>query len=111
MNNTTQIIHFPDIFNEVCAANIRQEITQYLESGSTDILLDLSETKFIDSSGLGTLALTYKSVKAAGGRIYLCSVGTQPRMLFELTGMEEIFEIYPDQATFFDSKTLEQSTL
>jgi anti-anti-sigma factor len=111
MNGKTQIIHLPDIFNEICAANMRQEITQHLESGSKDILLDLSETKFIDSSGLGTLALTYKSVQAQGGQIYLCSVGTQPRMLFELTGMEEIFEIYPDQTTFFNSKTLEQSNV
>jgi len=95
MNSSIETIRLPDILNEGCAASIRAKIQSSLDSGHRHILLDLSETRFIDSSGLGELAISFKSVRAVGGRLCFCAVGTQPSMLFELTGMEEVFEIFP----------------
>ena len=42
--------------------------------------------------------MALKSVKSVGGRLFLCSVGDQARMLFELTGVDRVFEVFPDQA-------------
>ncbi len=95
MSSDIELIQLPDILNESCAASIHAKIQSLLDAGHRHILLDLSETRFIDSSGLGELAVSFKSVKAVGGRLCFCAVGTQPSMLFELTGMEEVFEIFP----------------
>jgi len=103
MSIGNETIHLPDIVNEAYAVEMREQVQQLLQSGKVNILLDLTDTKFIDSSGLGVLALTYKSVKAAGGRLCFCSVGTQPSMLFELTGMEEIFEIFPNKHAYMEA--------
>jgi anti-sigma B factor antagonist len=100
MNATVKVIRPSGILDGVHAGKIRQEIGQVLESGAEIVLIDLENITFIDSSGLGALAMAFKSTRAAGGRLCFCSLKEQPRMLFELTGMEQIFEIFLSQDEF-----------
>jgi anti-anti-sigma factor len=48
----------------------------------------------MDSSGLGALVLSLKTVRSAGGKIFICSINDQIKMLFELTDMDRVFEIF-----------------
>uniref|UniRef100_UPI00262F8232 STAS domain-containing protein n=1 Tax=uncultured Thermosynechococcus sp. TaxID=436945 RepID=UPI00262F8232 len=58
-----------------------------------DLLLDCAEVTFIDSSGLGALVVALKTVRTAGGQLYLRNVPKQMMMLFELTSMDKVFQI------------------
>lgn len=107
MNSTVKVVHPSGILDSAQAGEMRREISDSVESGIGLVLVDLQDVKFIDSSGLGGLAMAFKFVRAAGGRLCLCSVGEQPRMLFELTGMEQVFEIFPNQDEF--NKTIADS--
>jgi anti-anti-sigma factor len=67
---------------------------QTLEAGATVLLIDFCQVMFMDSSGLGTLVSALKLVQKAEGRLALCSLSGQALMLFEMAGMEKMFETY-----------------
>ena len=58
------------------------------------IEIDLSKTRFLDSSGLGALFALYRTAGEAGGTtIRLVNPPTEIRQLLELTQMQQLFEI------------------
>ncbi len=58
------------------------------------LVLDLSEIRFMDSSGLGAILSCLRRVNAAGGELRLCGMTRPVRALFELVRMDCIFEIF-----------------
>lgn len=82
------------------ATVLRKEIDEILANGANIVLIDLKEVTFIDSSGLGALVSALKSVRGNGGKLFLCSINAQVRMLFELTSMDRVFQIYANRDEF-----------
>lgn len=78
----------------------RQEIAEILEDGTKVVLVDLKNVTFMDSSGLGALVLAFKTLRAANSKLVLCSINEQIRILFELTGMDKVFEIFANEDEF-----------
>ena len=64
------------------------------ESGTKNLLVDLKEVRFIDSSGLGVLVSGFKNASTRQGSIKLCSLQSQVRSMFELTRLHRVFDIY-----------------
>ena len=60
-------------------------------------LIDLSDLRFIDSSGLGVLLSILHKVRDAGGDLKLCGLNESIRMIFEIVRMHRVFDIYDDQ--------------
>jgi anti-sigma B factor antagonist len=71
-----------------------------LEKGERRILIDFSQTGYIDSSGLGALVSISKRVREAGGELRLSGLNEDLRSLFELTKLDTLFAIAetPQQA-------------
>ncbi|MBD2161828.1 STAS domain-containing protein [Limnothrix sp. FACHB-881] len=84
------------------AGPFRQEVSDQVQSGMQHILVDFQDVSFMDSSGLGALVLALKTARSAGAKLYLCSINDQVKMLFDLTSMDRVFEIYPDQESFME---------
>lgn len=82
------------------ASQLRREINDAVSAGVKTVLIDLENLTFMDSSGLGALVSALKTVRSAGGKLCICCVNNQVGMLFELTSMNRVFEIYPTQAEF-----------
>ncbi|MEA5569775.1 STAS domain-containing protein [Calothrix sp. UHCC 0171] len=78
----------------------RQEVTAFVDNGTKIVLIDLKNVTFMDSSGLGALVLAFKTLRAANSKLVLCSINEQIRILFELTGMDKVFEIFTDRHEF-----------
>jgi anti-sigma B factor antagonist len=82
----------------------RQELKELIqaavERGERRILVDFSETGYIDSSGLGALVSVAKRVREAGGELRLSGLNEDLRALFELTKLDTLFAIAdpPQQA-------------
>ena len=81
-------------------SEFRQEIGEMVENGVNIVLIDFQDVTFMDSSGLGALVLALKTVRAAGGKFFVCSINEQVRMLFELTSMDRVFQIFPNRDEF-----------
>jgi anti-sigma B factor antagonist len=78
------------------AGNVRdfkQAVAPMLQPG-IKLVLDLSELKFVDSSGLGALLSCLRQLTAQGGDLKLCGVTRPVRALFELVRMHKVLDIY-----------------
>lgn len=73
---------------------LKAEMNRLFESGTKDLLVDLKEVRFIDSSGLGVLVSGFKNASTHQGSIKLCSLQTQVKSMFELTRLHRVFDIY-----------------
>jgi len=79
---------------------LRGKVEKILESSASTVLIDLEETTFIDSSGLGALVSTLKSVREVNRKLYFCSPNAQIKMVFELSGMDQAFEVFESRDAF-----------
>ena len=100
MQSNVKIIEPIGIFDSAQSGRFYQQIDEALDQGTDKILIDLSEITFVDSSGLGVFVVALKKARALEKDLYICSVNEQVRMLFELTSMDRVFEIFPDRTTF-----------
>lgn len=107
LQSTEAIVQFAvvqpsGVFDGSQASDFRQAIEDRLATDKV-ILLDLQDVKFMDSSGLGAIVAALKTVRTAGGRLYLCSLNQQVKMLFELTSVDQVFELFPNRAAFVEA--------
>jgi anti-sigma B factor antagonist len=76
---------------------LRRELHAILDAGASHVVIDLSATTFIDSSGLGVLVGALKRLREANGNGHqtLVLTGLQPavRKVFEITGLNTLFTI------------------
>jgi len=82
------------------AIQFGQHIQKLLEGKPKVIVIDFKNVSFMDSSGLGALVLSLKTVRAAGAKLFLCSVNEQVMMLLQLTDMDKILKIYESREEF-----------
>ncbi|MGB3495993.1 MAG: STAS domain-containing protein [Elainellaceae cyanobacterium] len=85
---------------EVNAQEIREWVQESLSLGAKHLLLDFSDVQFINSSGLGTLAISLKVAREAQCDLALCQLSPQARMTLEISGMDQAFDIYSSQDDF-----------
>ncbi len=65
------------------------------EQGVQGVVVNLEEVPFIDSRGLAALVAGYKLFGRAPQSFRLTGVQDQPRLVLELTGFDQVFEILP----------------
>ena len=104
MNSNVQVIEPTGILDSTKAEEFRESVEALLEEGIDVILVDLKEITFIDSSGLGTLVVLLKKARSLNRSFCICSMNDRVRMLFELTSMDRVFEIYENRQAFEDAK-------
>ncbi|MEW6702497.1 MAG: STAS domain-containing protein [Bacteroidota bacterium] len=63
-----------------------------LDEGKKNIIIDLAETKFMNSSGLGMLISGYTTVKNRGGVMKLANATEKIESLLVITKLITIFE-------------------
>ncbi|NJN03319.1 MAG: STAS domain-containing protein [Leptolyngbyaceae cyanobacterium RM1_1_2] len=100
MNASVKILALSGILDSSKAQEFRQQVDAALDEGNEILLVNLKDISFVDSSGLGALVVAMKKTKANERRMYVCSINEQVRMLFELTSMDRVFEVFSDRQEF-----------
>jgi anti-sigma B factor antagonist len=80
------------------SGDLKNEMLQLFTSGEKQILVDLKDVRFIDSSGLGALVSGFKNAISHQGSLKLSSLQPQVKSMFELTRLHRVFEIYATAA-------------
>ncbi|WP_262268742.1 STAS domain-containing protein [Microvirga yunnanensis] len=75
------------------APGLRARLDGALAGGATQVLVDLAEVPFIDSTGLGVLVSGLKAARRADGNLRLVAPGPQVRRLMRLTALDRVFTI------------------
>jgi anti-sigma B factor antagonist len=76
------------------APRMRQAIVDLVDGGSLNIVVDMGQVDFLDSTGLGVLVEGLKRVRTRNGNLSI--VVTQDKILkiFDITGLNKAFPIY-----------------
>jgi anti-sigma B factor antagonist len=77
-------------------STFKRTITRLLEEGRINLLVDLQDVRFLDSSGLGALVRALTNSQKEGGLTKLVHAGPQVRKLLEMTKLDSVFEIHDD---------------
>jgi anti-sigma B factor antagonist len=76
----------------------KQLVLDEIERGARHIVIDFSETGYVDSSGLGALVSLNKRLRETGGELRLAALNEDLRTLFELTRLDTLFRLHADRA-------------
>ena len=77
------------------SGELKAEMLKLFDEGKNNILIDLKDVRFVDSSGLGSLVSGFKNASARNGNLKLCGLQPQVKSMFELTRLHRVFEIFP----------------
>jgi anti-sigma B factor antagonist len=77
--------------NMVAAPRLRELVAQIVrQDGRSHVVVDLADTDFMDSSGLGALISGLKTARAAGGDLRIARAQTQVLAVLQLTNLDQI---------------------
>ena len=74
----------------VTAPQLRTAVAERIAAGDRLIVVDLSATEFVDSSGLGALVSCLKSARQAGGDLRIVAPSEQVSMVLRMTNLDRI---------------------
>jgi len=77
------------------SSDLKTQMLNLFDEGKSQLVVDLSEVRFVDSSGLGALVSGFKNASARSGNLKLCGLQPQVKSMFELTRLHRVFEILP----------------
>lgn len=90
-----------ELFGEIdvyTAPDLRKNLSDTLESGPNNLIINLEGVRYIDSSGLSVLLEMHKRAQAKNGMLSVISTHSQILKLFNLTGLIKILKVYPNEA-------------
>ncbi len=76
------------------ALDFKNMIVKEIDEGANNLVIDLEQVDFIDSSGLGALVSILK-ILSKEGRLSITGLTQKTEQIFRLTRMDTIFNIYP----------------
>jgi anti-sigma B factor antagonist len=92
--------HVVDVAGEVdlySAPELKAHVLDAIDSGKTKIIVDLTNTTFIDSTTLGVLVGARKRLREHNGTLVVVCPDTDKLGLFEMTGLDRVFSIHMDR--------------
>ena len=79
------------------APEFKQQLLNVIGEGGKDVVVDFTDTTFIDSTTLGVLVGGVKRLRAQEGRLALVCSDRNITKIFEITGLDRVFTIYPSR--------------
>lgn len=76
--------------NMVSARRLKEVLADLVASGTSRIVVDMAETTFLDSSGLGALISGLKSARQAGGDLRIARPTPSVVTVFKLTNLDKV---------------------
>ena len=77
---------------------LRDTVKDLLSKGHKNILLNLGEVSYIDSSGIGELVAAFTSVRNQGGELKLLHLTRKIHDLLQITKLYTVFDVRDDEA-------------
>src|ERR1043165_9981007 len=77
------------------APEFKQQLLEVIGQDVTHVVVDSTSTTFIDSTALGVLVGGVKRIRANEGQLSLVCSDRNITKIFEITGLDRVFTIYP----------------
>jgi anti-sigma B factor antagonist len=89
------------------ASELRPLLDEVVRDQRRQVIVDLSELRMVDSSGVGALVSLYKRVKGYGGEVTFTGVTAQPLVIFKLLRLDVVFGLPPSEPAREQAPALE----
>ncbi len=91
------------------APDLRERLNGLVAEGRYDLVVDLSDLDFLDSTGLGVLVSALKRVRSHDGALRLVCHEDKILKVFRITGLTKVFPIHAtlEQALAVDGAPVE----
>jgi len=102
----TESVSFVDVSGRLTSFEskaFRDMIQGLLNKGQTNILLNLTELEYLDSSGIGELVRNYMSVVNRGGALKVVGLAPKVEEILKVTQLYQVFPEFPDEASALGS--------
>jgi anti-sigma B factor antagonist len=103
LDNGAQVIALTGEVDLYTAPEFKQQLLEVIGQGGKEIIVDFSDTTFIDSTTLGVLVGGVKRLRPNGGRLSLVCSDRNIAKIFEITGLDKVFPIYESRAEAVES--------
>ncbi|MBX9427454.1 MULTISPECIES: STAS domain-containing protein [Streptomyces] len=94
-DGTLAVIALSGEFDITTALAVRTRALDLISVGHPDLVADLSDVTFCDSSGLGALVGIWRCAKDADGSLTLAAIPARLSRLLSVTGMDTFLPAYP----------------
>ncbi|MSV31765.1 MAG: anti-sigma factor antagonist [Bryobacterales bacterium] len=78
---------------------IREAVKKLVADGTKNIVLNLGDVTYIDSSGIGELVSAFTTVSNNGGNLKLLNLTKRVQDLLQITKLYTVFEVFNDEAS------------
>ena len=93
----TLIIHLPKELDHHNCRNLKYETDLLMaENYITRLVFDFSDTRFMDSSGIGVIMGRYKRVYLLGGEVFAVHTNERMKRILSMSGVTKIMQIYEE---------------
>lgn len=89
----TQIIAVAGEIDLFTAPELKAALSEALDAGRSRIVVDLTDTTFLDSTALGVLIGAVKRLRSRDGAMTIVNSDANIAKTFEITGLDQIFTI------------------
>jgi anti-sigma B factor antagonist len=80
------------------AWQFRLKLQECISRVSPHVIVNLGQVNFIDSSGLTSLVAGMRDADKVQGSFRICNVHPEAKLVFEVTMMDSVFEIFETEA-------------
>ena len=80
------------------APEFKQQLLDVISNGGKQLIVDFTDTTFIDSTTLGVLVGGVKRLRTNDGQLSLVCSDRNITKIFEITGLDRVFTIYPTRS-------------
>jgi anti-sigma B factor antagonist len=76
---------------------VKKSFDEAVKQKKDKVVVNLKGVGYVDSSGLATLVEILKNLRAYGGKLKLTNLSDKVRGLFEITKLDKLFDIVPEE--------------
>lgn len=89
-----------DLIGDEVGPKLVEVVSDAIQEGAKTFVIDLSEVRYISSSGIGLLITMLTKMRNVGGEVYLTSPSEHVKKLLIITKLNNIFTVYDSVADF-----------
>ena len=97
LGNDAYVISLAGEVDLYTAPEFKQQLLEVIGQGGKQVVVDFSNTTFIDSTTLGVLVGGVKRLRTNDGQLSLVCSDRNITKIFEITGLDRVFTIYPSR--------------
>ena len=97
-----------DKLDTTCAPELKSELVYLNKTGVRNVIIDLTTTRYCDSSGLSALLVANRLCKSVNGMLVVCGLQDPVKKLVQIRQLESVLSITPSQNEAVDLLFMEE---